>query len=113
MTQEPEPTDSTRLLNELRRTARKIFDRGADEEIGLHMAITFDQLDGRIEERHELPSQWRRHRGRPRNPEPGELMEGVVHGTRTGYNSGCGCLDCRAANREYIAGWRKSAKEQA
>lgn len=107
-----EPKDTTALLNELRRTARRIFDRGADEESGLALAITFDELDGEIEARHVLPSQWRRGRGRPRNNQEGERIEGVIHGTRSGYNAGCGCLECRAANREYVAGWRKQKTNQ-
>jgi hypothetical protein len=107
-----EPPDSTALLNELRRTTRKIFDRGASEELGLNLAVTFDQLDGHLESGGALPGQWRRRRGRPRMEEEGEIRDDVVHGTRAGYAAGCGCLRCRAANREYVAEWRRNQKEQ-
>lgn len=33
---------------------------------------------------------------------PTEPLAGVKHGTTRGYDKGCGCLDCRRANRERV-----------
>lgn len=42
-------------------------------------------------------------------------ISGVKHGTPTGYDKGCGCLDCRRANRERANARadRKVARERA
>lgn len=108
-----EKLDSTATLNELRRTTAKIFDRGVTEELGMKLAVDFDKLDAHLEDGGAYPSQWRSRRGRPRLEKEGEIREDVTHGTRAGYNAGCGCNRCRAANREYMANWRQNHKENA
>lgn len=45
------------------------------------------------------PAAWRVSPGRPRREEDGPILDGVTHGTRTGYNAGCKCLLCTGANR--------------
>lgn len=49
------------------------------------------------------PAAWRtKRRGRPPLTEDGEINEKLKpsqHGTRYGYNHGCYCIPCRAANR--------------
>ena len=38
--------------------------------------------------------------GRPRRTNDGVVIDGIVHGKKHGYNLGCRCMDCTAANRE-------------
>ncbi len=82
--------DPTTALSDLREKVHKL----EDEEI----VTQFDGLDEWLGMGGFLPEQWAaasvgRHRGdRP-------VLDSVRHGTRRGYNAGCGCNACTMANR--------------
>lgn len=105
--------DPTTHLNTMRKTTREIFVYGASEERGLALANQFSELDTHLDAGGAAPGQWRNiRRGRPRAEEDGEILDSVLHGTRSGYNRGCRCNKCRKANREHAAG-RTAANRKA
>lgn len=44
---------------------------------------------------------------------PTEPLEGVKHGTAGGYDRGCGCFPCRAANRDRTNNYREKKRLNA
>jgi hypothetical protein len=101
---ELDPIDPSDALNQLRRLVSRNQDKGVTEEVTWDLMDVFGALDSHLDEGGALPDQWRnRKRGRPRATEEGEKLDGVTHGTRSGYNKGCRCNQCRRANREHAA----------
>lgn len=60
-------------------------------------------LDSHLSDGGRMPVQWHRRRlGRKPITVDGEISQTLTHsqhGTRGGYNTGCRCMPCRAANR--------------
>lgn len=84
--------DPTTTLEELRMLALE-----GDHTLGER----FRDLDEWLSKGGFLPEQWNtRKSGRPVRTEDGPtVIDGVAHGTRRGYNQGCKCVPCTAANR--------------
>ncbi|HEY5787692.1 MAG TPA: hypothetical protein VIT65_23250 [Microlunatus sp.] len=112
MTDETTEFNSSDALNEVRRLIARNQDRGVTEEVTWDLMEVFGALDSHLDEGGALPDQWRnRKRGRPRATEEGEKLDGVTHGSRSGYNKGCRCNQCRRANREHAADFLAKQKE--
>lgn len=99
--------DPTKCLAEI----RELIAHDDPAEVAEPIVERFDALDGWMSKGGFLPRQWN-HSGRPVSTEPGVVLDNVTHGTVSGYNAGCHCLDCRAANREKARRYRMNKKEK-
>lgn len=97
---EYDPTESLEVI-------RKVVDRQvmpATVPVYVRSALQeFEALDEWMSNGGRAPADWRtRRRGRPPLTEDGVVNHALKlhqHGTRYGYNHGCKCGPCRAANR--------------
>lgn len=103
--------DPTRALTDIRDASRRLED--TEDPLVSQLLDDVSGLDDWITKGGYLPDQWRNaRRGRPRLEQEGQVRTDVKHGTRTAYNAGCRCADCRAANREAAALYRSRKKEE-
>lgn len=104
---------------------RELSERGirSRSPVASQLAEQFGALDDWLSGGGFVPAAWRDRptpytangfrKGRPVDPEPGVVLDGVEHGTTAGYYAGCRCLECRAANRERTAKYRAQRREQS
>lgn len=75
------------------------------------LAESFEALDEWLSNDGFKPKDWAARVGRPRLKEDGVVLPGVTHGTPSGYNRGCHCLDCRRSNTQRRAEARARAQQ--
>lgn len=83
--------DPTTALSDLREKVHALHD---DEVV-----TTFDGLDEWLQRGGFLPEQWIKAAGSSGRRADRQVLDHVTHGTRRGYNAGCGCNPCTMANR--------------